>query len=180
MGAKIRDYRDLTVWQRAMELVVECYAAARQFPKSELYALSNQLQRAAVSVPSNIAEGNGRASLGDYLRHLSIANGSLMEVETQVRVARRLAYLTEAQEGPASRSEQRGGTNAGDTHCSPPIEKGRRSPRWSPVPGPWSLRMTENRPHLHYCFGKHSVLSWVLASVCIKIGHFFIRGSNGC
>jgi four helix bundle protein len=99
MGAKIRDYRDLTVWQRAMELVVECYAAARQFPKSELYALSNQLQRAAVSVPSNIAEGNGRASLGDYLRHLSIANGSLMEVETQVRVARRLAYLTEAQEG---------------------------------------------------------------------------------
>jgi four helix bundle protein len=94
---KIRDYRDLTVWQRAMELVVECYSATRHFPNNEIYGLSSQLQRAAVSVPSNIAEGNGR-TIGDYLRHLSIANGSLMELETHVRVARRLDYLNEAQE----------------------------------------------------------------------------------
>jgi four helix bundle protein len=93
MIKKIRDYRDLTVWQRAMALVVECYSATHRFPKSELYSLSCQLQRAAVSVPSNIAEGNGRTSLGDYLRHLSIANGSLMELETHVRVATRLGYL---------------------------------------------------------------------------------------
>jgi four helix bundle protein len=98
MADKIRDYRDLTVWQRAMELVVECYSAARRFPKCEVYALSLQLQRAAVSVPSNIAEGNGRASLGDYLRHLSIANGSLMELETHVRVAGRLNYLSDSEE----------------------------------------------------------------------------------
>ena len=98
MEAKIRDYRDLTVWQRAMELVVECYSAAQAFPRAEVYGLTSQLRRAAVSVPSNIAEGNGRASLGDYLRHLSIANGSLMELETHIRVARRLGYLSEAQE----------------------------------------------------------------------------------
>jgi four helix bundle protein len=97
MGDKIRDYRDLTVWQRAMELVVECYSAARRFPRFEVYALSQQLQRAAVSVPSNIAEGNGRASLGDYLRHLSLANGSLMELETHVWVAHRLNYLSDGQ-----------------------------------------------------------------------------------
>lgn len=98
MATLIRDYRDLTVWKLAMELVVECYSAARRFPRAEAYGLSSQLQRAAVSVPSNIAEGNGRASLGDYLRHLSIANGSLMELETHIRVAQRLGYLSEAQE----------------------------------------------------------------------------------
>jgi four helix bundle protein len=81
-----------------MELVVECYSAAQAFPRAEVYGLTSQLRRAAVSVPSNIAEGNGRASLGDYLRHLSIANGSLMELETHIRVARRLGYLSEAQE----------------------------------------------------------------------------------
>jgi four helix bundle protein len=97
MIKKFRDYRDLTVWQRAMVLVVECYSATRQFPKTEVYGLSSQLQRAAISVPSNIAEGNGR-TLGDYLRHLSIANGSLMELETHISLARRLAYLDEAQE----------------------------------------------------------------------------------
>lgn len=98
MTDKIRDYRDLRVWERAMQLVVSCYKATRRFPKSELYALSSQVQRAAVSVPSNIAEGNGRAYLGDYIRHLSIANGSLMELETHIRVARRLSYLSEVEE----------------------------------------------------------------------------------
>jgi four helix bundle protein len=81
-----------------MDLVVKCYTGARRFPRSEVYGLASQLQRAAVSVPSNIAEGNGRASTGAYLRHLSIANGSLMEVETHIRVARRLVYFSEVEE----------------------------------------------------------------------------------
>lgn len=96
--AKVRDYRDLRVWQCAMDLIVECYSNARRFPKNEVYGLTSQLQRAAVSVASNIAEGNGRASTGAYVRHLSIANGSLMELETQVRVARRLSYLSDTEE----------------------------------------------------------------------------------
>ena len=93
MKSKVLDYRDLRVWQRAMDLIIECYTCARGFPKSEAYGLTSQLKRAAVSVAANIAEGNGRASTGAYVRHLSIANGSLMELETHIRLARRLSYL---------------------------------------------------------------------------------------
>jgi len=81
------------VWGRAMDLVVETYRLTEAFPREEKYGLVQQLRRAAVSVPSNIAEGHGRDHLGDYLHHLSIANGSLMEVETQVLIAGRMAYL---------------------------------------------------------------------------------------
>ena len=84
-----------------MELVIESYRLCRQFPKSELFGLVAQTQRAAVSVPANIAEGHGREHLGDYLRHLSIANGSLMELETHLLIACRLGYLTEAEAKPA-------------------------------------------------------------------------------
>jgi four helix bundle protein len=98
MNTRIRDYRDLTVWQRAMDLGTECYSATKHFPKCETYGMTIQIRRAAVSIPSNIAEGNGRTMLGDYLRHLSIANGSLMELETQVQLARRFGYLSELQE----------------------------------------------------------------------------------
>ena len=95
---RIRDYRDLTVWQRAMDLSAECYLACKGFPVSETYGLSNQVRRAAVSIPANIAEGNGRTTLGDYLRHLSVANGSLMELETHIQLARRFGYVNEPQE----------------------------------------------------------------------------------
>ena len=81
---KIQSYRDLTVWQKAMELVVGCYKFVSNLPKNETYGLISQTQRAAVSIPANIAEGHGRDHLGDYLRHLSIANGSLMELETHI------------------------------------------------------------------------------------------------
>lgn len=89
----IRSYRDLEVWQKAMDLVVECYRIAERFPRTETYGLTSQLQRAAVSVPANIAEGHGRSHTKEYLNHLSIACGTLMEVETHLQIAGRLSYL---------------------------------------------------------------------------------------
>ena len=82
-----------------MDLVVEAYRITEAFPREEKYGLVQQLRRAAVSVPSNIAEGHGRDHLGDYLHHLSIATGSLMEVETQVLIAGRMAYVQKEDEG---------------------------------------------------------------------------------
>ena len=76
-----------------MDLVAATYRATNQFPKEERYCLSNQLRRAAVSIPSNIAEGQGRSWTKDFLRHLSIAYGSLREAETQILIADRLQYL---------------------------------------------------------------------------------------
>ena len=93
----VKCYRDLTVWQRAMELVVSSYALASALPRSELYGLSSQLKRAAISVPANIAEGHGRMHIGDYMRHLSIARGSLMELETHVLLAERLSFIEAGQ-----------------------------------------------------------------------------------
>ncbi len=89
----IRSYRDLKVWGRAMDLVVASYKLSELLPKSEAYGLVTQIRRAAVSIPANIAEGHGREHLGDYLHHLSVANGSLMELETHFLIANRLAYL---------------------------------------------------------------------------------------
>ncbi|HEY3280339.1 MAG TPA: four helix bundle protein [Gemmatimonadales bacterium] len=94
MTTTVRGYRDLLVWQHAMDLVITIYDTTAKFPKEERYALVDQLRRAAVSVPSNIAEGHGRSRTGDYLRHLSIAVGSLMELETQVQIASRLGYVS--------------------------------------------------------------------------------------
>ena len=93
-GEMIRSYRDLEVWQKAMALVVESYRFTNLFPKSETYGLSSQIQRAATSIPANIAEGHGRDHLGDYLHHLSVANGSLMELETHLEIASRLSYVS--------------------------------------------------------------------------------------
>ena len=88
-----KSYRDLEVWQKAMALVVDCYRITRKFPKSEIYGLGNQLQRASVSIPANIAEGRERQYTGEFLRYLSIAYGSLAELETLVQIAERLNYL---------------------------------------------------------------------------------------
>lgn len=92
-NAPIRSYRDLEVWQRAMDLAVECCTAAKTFPSDECYGLAAQVKRSSVSVPSNIAEGRGRMGLRGFLAHLSIAKGSLWEVETQLLIAIRLGYL---------------------------------------------------------------------------------------
>ena len=88
-------YSDLHVWQKSMDLVVEIYRLSREFPVEERFALANQIQRAAVSVPSDIAEGHGRKSTKSFLYLLSLANGSLMEVETQIQIAQRLGYVRE-------------------------------------------------------------------------------------
>lgn len=97
----VRSYRDLIVWQKAMELAEEIYALSRTFPKQELYGLTNQIRRAAVSVPSNIAEGQARQGVAEFKHFLSIAQGSLAEVETQLLLAIRFQYLTPAQAAPA-------------------------------------------------------------------------------
>ncbi len=90
----IKSFRDLRVWQMGMDLVDRVYHLTSTFPNHELYGLAGQLQRAAVSVPSNIAEGHTRRYLKEYLRHLSVAQASLAELETQLEIARRLNYIS--------------------------------------------------------------------------------------
>ena len=85
-------FHDLAVWQRAMELTVELYKLTATFPETERYGLVNQLRRASVSIPSNIAEGYGRATTGEYLQFLGHARGSACEVETQLLIAKTLGF----------------------------------------------------------------------------------------
>lgn len=93
----INTYRDLHVWQRGVEMVEEIYRVSAAFPDQEKYGLTSQIRRAAVSVPSNIAEGYGRRRTGHYVHHLDIANGSLKEVETQLIIAGRLNFIEKEQ-----------------------------------------------------------------------------------
>ena len=95
----VKDYRELIVWQKAVDLVEAVYRVTRSFPREEVYGLTSQIRRAVVSVPSNIAEGQARNSTADFLHFLSIARRSLKEVETQVIIARRLGYIDEKLEG---------------------------------------------------------------------------------
>ena len=97
MSDEIRSYRDLIAWQKAMALAKRVYGATKLFPKEEMYGLVQQIRKAAVSVPSNIAEGYGRGSRMDYVRFLHMARGSLYEVETQTLISRDLSYLTDKQ-----------------------------------------------------------------------------------
>jgi len=93
----MKSFRDLRVWVAAMDLVEEVYRLTRAFPKAETYALASQIQRAAVSIPSNIAEGHTREHLKEYLHHLSMAQASLAELETQLEIAYRLGYISSDQ-----------------------------------------------------------------------------------
>ncbi len=97
---KIESYRDFLVWQKAVDLVVQCYRLTKRLPAAEIYGLSSQIHRATVSIPANIAEGHGRKHLGEYLQHLAVANGSLKELETHLLVATRLSYLSESETQP--------------------------------------------------------------------------------
>jgi four helix bundle protein len=89
---EIKSYRDLIVWQKAMEFVRLVYVLSRDFPRDEQFGLTSQLRRSAVSIPSNVAEGHGRGSTADYLRFLFIARGSLFEAQTQIEVAQMLGF----------------------------------------------------------------------------------------
>jgi four helix bundle protein len=89
-------YRDLRVWQQAMDLATQVYRLTEGFPKHELYGLTGQIRRAAISIPSNIAEGKGRRTDRDFSGFLFRARGSLLELETQISLAQRLEYLKEA------------------------------------------------------------------------------------
>lgn len=90
-------YRDLIVWQRSMELVEEIYRVVKILPREENYALADQMRRAAVSIPSNVAEGHGRESVNEFTRFIMIAQGSRAELETQLEICKRLGYLSPAQ-----------------------------------------------------------------------------------
>ncbi len=89
-------YRDLRAWQQAMGLVTEIYKVTRTFPKHEIYGLVSQIRRAAVSIPSNLAEGHGRNSKNEFRQFIGQARGSLSEVETQIEIARNLGYIEAA------------------------------------------------------------------------------------
>jgi four helix bundle protein len=105
----IQSFRDLDVWQRAMDLAAHVYEATQSFPKAEVYGLAGQMRRCAVRVPSNIAEGRGRQSTPDFLKFLSIAYGSLAELQTQIELSERLRYITsDANEGLQERTNEVG------------------------------------------------------------------------
>ena len=97
----IRDYKDLIVWQKSMELVTEIYKIVKLLPKEETYALSDQMRRAAVSIPSNIAEGYSRNTDRELLQFLYIARGSKAELETQMIIAMNLGYFSAEHMEPA-------------------------------------------------------------------------------
>ncbi len=94
----VKSYNELIVWQKGIILVEEVYKCTRAFPKEELYGLTSQIRRAAVSVPSNIAEGQSRLGTAEFRNFLSIARGSAAEVETQIIIATRLAYIDKQSE----------------------------------------------------------------------------------
>ena len=87
-----QSFRDLIVWQRSMQLTVSIYTLTKEFPREELYGLTSQIRRAAVSLPSNIAEGHGRLGTNEYRHFLGIARASNFEVQTQLEIARRLDF----------------------------------------------------------------------------------------
>lgn len=90
---KLKSYTELIAWQKAMGLVAAVYSATKLFPKEEIYGLTSQVRRAAVSIPSNIAEGQGRLSRGEFRHFLGNARGSLFEVQTQIHLAQTLKYI---------------------------------------------------------------------------------------
>ena len=93
----VKSYRDLIAWQKAMDLVTAIYRVTEAFPAREQFGLSNQMRRASVSIPSNIAEGQGRGTTKDYVHFLHISRGSLQELETQLLLAQRLSFAVDSE-----------------------------------------------------------------------------------
>ena len=104
-----KSYRDLLVWQKGIDLCELIYRASADFPRYELYGLTSQIRWAAVSVPSNIAEGAGRITKGEFIQAIGHARGSLLEIETQINLARRLGYLdARSDQGPLETAKEVG------------------------------------------------------------------------
>jgi four helix bundle protein len=99
---KIESYKDLIVWQKGIELVNEIYVLTKMFPKEEMFGLTNQMRRAAVSIPANIAEGWGRNSTKSYIQFVRISRGSLYEIETMMVIAKNQNYINEEQKSSTS------------------------------------------------------------------------------
>ncbi len=95
---QVKSYQQLIAWQKAIALVTDIYALSQSFPREEIYGLTSQVRRAAVSIPSNIAEGQGRATTGEFIQFLCHARGSLYELETQIIIATGLRYITREQQ----------------------------------------------------------------------------------
>lgn len=91
----INSHKDLIVWQKGIQLCKVVYKATEEFPKSEIYGITSQMRRSAVSIPSNIAEGRSRNTTKDFLHFLSIALGSASELETQIEIAKELSFITQ-------------------------------------------------------------------------------------
>src|SRR6516165_10296995 len=89
----IQSYRELEVWKLSMDLAAECFRTTKSFPKEEVFAMTSQIRRAAASIPANIAEGQGREHTKEFLHHLSVARGSLMELETHLMLSQRVGLL---------------------------------------------------------------------------------------
>jgi four helix bundle protein len=99
-GSEIKSYRDLRVWQEAVNLAALCYALTKRFPKDELFGLTSQIRRAAASVPANIAEGHGREAPGNFVQFLRVAQGSLKEVETHLLLCERVGITKQTTIAP--------------------------------------------------------------------------------
>lgn len=93
-GNSVKDYKDLFVWKKGIDVAELCYRLTQSFPKEEIYGLTSQIRRSAISISSNIAEGYGRRSTAEYVRFLNIAQGSCNELETQLIIAQRIGYCT--------------------------------------------------------------------------------------
>ena len=102
-----KGYKELIVWQKSMDLVVEVYCLIKLLPKEEQFALASQMRRAAVSIPSNIAEGNSRNTTKEYIHFLNIALGSKAEIETQIEICKRLGYLSATEKADSLCAEVR-------------------------------------------------------------------------
>lgn len=99
-GSTILSYKDLLVWQKAMDVAVSCYELTAKFPREELYGLAAQIRRAAASVAANVAEGHGRENTGSFIQFLRVSQGSLKELETHVMLAERVGILPKTSMGP--------------------------------------------------------------------------------
>ncbi len=134
---QVKSYQDLIVWQKAISLVTEIYGLTERFPAHELYGLTSQLRRAGVSIPSNIAEGHGRATKGEYIQFLGHARGSLCEVQTQVFIAHRLGYVPqERKENVIAMTDELGRILNG---LIASVEGKKLKPLASPIPDPKPL-----------------------------------------